>query len=183
MKITQTDIQGLSVLEASPFEDDRGSFARLFCARELSGVFAPRHIAQINVSRTRTRGAVRGLHYQRAPHAEMKLVTCVKGRVWDIAVDLRSGSRTYLQWHSEELSSLNRRTMLIPEGCAHGFQVLDPDSELLYLHSAFYEPSAEGGIRPTEPMLKIPWPLPIVDLSLRDQSHPLLSSGFAGLQV
>lgn len=183
MKVTPTRIEGLSVLEASPFEDDRGSFARLFCARELEEIFAPRNIAQINTSRTRARGAVRGLHYQRAPHAEMKLVTCLKGKVWDVAVDLRSGSRTYLQWHGEELSSLNRRTMVIPEGCAHGFQVLDPDSELLYLHSAFYEPSAEGGIRPTEPMLNIPWPLPIADLSHRDQNHPLLSPGFAGLRL
>jgi len=183
MKITPTRIKGLSILEASLFEDNRGSFARLFCARELDEILAPRCIAQINFSRTRTRGAVRGLHYQRAPHAEMKLVTCLKGRVWDVAVDLRSGSPTYLQWHSEELSSQNSKTLVIPEGFAHGFQVLEPDSELLYLHTAFYEPSAEGGIRPTEPMLNLPWPLPIADLSLRDQSQPLLSSGFAGLHV
>jgi dTDP-4-dehydrorhamnose 3,5-epimerase len=183
MKITATRIEGLSVLEAAPFDDDRGSFARLFCARELGEIVSPRCIAQVNLSRTRVPGAVRGLHYQRAPHAEMKLVSCLKGRVWDVAVDLRSGSRTYLQWHSEELSSLNRKTVVIPEGCAHGFQVLEPDSELLYLHTAFYEPSAEGGIRPTEPLLNLPWPLPITDLSFRDQNHPLLSSGFAGLHV
>jgi dTDP-4-dehydrorhamnose 3,5-epimerase len=183
MKITTTRIAGLSVLEAAPFADNRGSFARLFCARELGEIVAQRSIAQINVSRTRVRGAVRGLHYQKAPHAEMKLVSCLQGRVWDVAVDLRSGSPTYLQWHSEELSPENRKTMVIPEGCAHGFQVLDPDSELLYLHTAFYEPSAEGGIRPTEPLLNIPWPLPIVDLSVRDQTHPLLSPEFAGLHI
>jgi len=183
MKIIPTRIAGLFVLEATPFEDNRGSFARLFCSQELREIVATRAIAQINLSRTRAVGAVRGLHYQRSPHAEMKFVHCIKGRVWDLALDLRSGSETYLQWHGEELSPLNRRTMVIPEGCAHGFQVLDPDSELLYLHTASYEASAEGGVQPTDPMLNIPWPLPVADLSTRDRSHPLLSSAFPGLRV
>jgi len=183
MKVTATRIPGLSILEATPFADNRGSFARLFCARELGSIVAPRCIVQINLSRTSAVGAIRGLHYQTAPHAEMKLISCLKGRVWDVAVDLRRGSETYLQWHSEELSSMNRKTMVIPEGCAHGFQVLEADSELLYLHTAFYEPSAEGGVRPTEPLLNLPWPLPITDLSERDQNHPSLSAGFSGLDV
>lgn len=110
-------------------------------------------------------------------------MSCLKGRVWDVALDLRSRSKTYLHWHGEELSAVNRKTLVIPEGCAHGFQVLEADSELLYLHTEFYEPSAEGGVRPTDAMVNVPWPLPIADLSARDQTHPLLSSSFNGLHV
>jgi dTDP-4-dehydrorhamnose 3,5-epimerase len=111
----------------------------------------------------------------------MKVVTCLKGKVWDVAVDLRRGSKTFLKWHCEELSSTNCKALVVPEGCAHGFQVLEADSELLYLHTAFYNPAAEGGVRPTDPRVAISWPLPIVDLSVRDQNHSLLSEGFSGL--
>jgi dTDP-4-dehydrorhamnose 3,5-epimerase len=182
MKIHPTRIEGVSVIEATPFEDKRGSFARMFCARELREIIGSRSIVQINVSRTATVGAVRGLHFQRPPYAESKLVSCLKGRVWDVALDLRSDSKTYLQWHSEELSSANRKTLFIPEGCAHGFQVLEADSELLYLHTQFYEPAAESGVRVTDSLLNIPWPLPVTDLSVRDQNHPLLSAAFTGLR-
>jgi len=181
MKITSTDISGLLIVENSPFSDHRGTFTRLFCADELEAIIGTRRIVQINRSRTNTPGAVRGLHYQRPPHAEMKLVLCLKGRVWDVAVDLRSGSRTFLRWHAEELSAGNGRMMVIPEGCAHGFQVLDSESELLYLHTASYEPASEGGVHPSDPCVQIPWPLPIIDLSQRDSTRPLLSREFAGI--
>jgi len=181
MKITPTRLNGVVVIENSPFEDKRGAFSRMFCARELRDIIGPRHIVQINRSRTNAVGAVRGLHYQRSPDAEMKLVSCLKGRIWDVAVDLRAGSTTFLQWHSEELSSSNNRTLVVPEGCAHGFQVMDAGSELLYLHTAFYNPVSEGGVQPTDARLGISWPLSIVDLSDRDKNHPLLSSTFTGL--
>ena len=113
----------------------------------------------------------------------MKMVRCLKGKVWDVVVDLRSGSPTFLEWHAEELSSTNNRMIAIPEGCAHGFQVLEADSELLYLHSAAYSSSAEGGIRPTDPRLSISWPLAVKNLSDRDLNHPLLTPDFAGLTV
>ena len=118
-----------------------------------------RQIVQVNQSCTRTVGAVRGMHYQHEPHAEMKLVRCLKGKVWDVAVDLRAGSSTFLQWHAVELSAEKARMIVIPEGFGHGFQVLEEDSELLYLHTAHYAPFAEGGVRPMDPRLSIagPW--------------------------
>jgi dTDP-4-dehydrorhamnose 3,5-epimerase len=181
MKIVPTPLAGISVVETTIRKDHRGEFARLFCERELAEAFGGRRIVQINRSMTQSLGAVRGLHYQRPPHAEMKLVRCIKGRVWDVAVDLRAGSRTFLSWHAQELSAANARMFIIPEGCAHGFQVLEEGSELLYLHTAFYEPAAEGGVAANDPALAIDWPLPIVDLSDRDRSHPPLSADFAGI--
>ena len=181
MKIRNTPIAGLVLVEPEVHADHRGVFSRLFCSQALGEILQSRSIAQANHSLTRTAGTVRGLHYQNAPYSEMKLVRCLKGRVWDVVVDLRVGSPTLLQWHAEELSADNRHMLVVPEGCAHGFQVLAADSELLYLHTAAYTPAAEGGIRPTDPRLAIRWPLPLQDLSERDRSHPLLQSGFSGL--
>ena len=113
----------------------------------------------------------------------MKLVTCLRGRVWDLSVDLRSGSKTFLKWHAEELTPLNCRTLVIPEGCAHGFQALEEESELLYLHTAFYNPKSEMGVQPTDPRLSIPWPLAIADLSARDGNHPLLPLDYSGIHI
>jgi dTDP-4-dehydrorhamnose 3,5-epimerase len=161
--------------------DHRGEFARLFCERELAELIGSRHIVQANRSLTRAVGAVRGMHFQFPPHAEMKLIRCIRGRVWDVAVDLRKESATFLKWTAQELSPANGLMLVVPERCAHGFQVLEPDSELLYLHTASYAPAAEGGISPTDPTIGIAWPLPIVDLSDRDRSHPHLSKDFAGI--
>jgi len=176
-------LAGVFVIETSGVADHRGSFARLFCTNELAPLLGQRQIVQINHSRTSRIGAVRGMHFQRPPYAELKLIRCIRGRVWDVAVDLRAGSATYLKWHGEELSPGNARMMAIPEGCAHGFQVLEPDSELLYLHTAPYRPAAEGGVRHDDPLLAIGWPLPVVDLSGRDASHPLIADGFPGIQL
>ncbi len=183
MKFVSTAIAGVCVAETNYFQDNRGAFARLFCDNELAGAVGDRKIRQINQSRTAARGAVRGMHYQTAPHAEMKLVRCIRGRVWDVAVDLRAGSPTFLQYHAQELSAANALMLVIPEGCAHGFQVLEPDSELLYLHTASYAPSAEGGVRFDDPALNIPWPLPVTDLSERDKKHPLLNKNFQGIDI
>jgi len=183
MKIHQTPINGLVVIDSERQSDDRGFLHRLFCEEELREVVGQRQIVQINQSRTRTVGAARGLHYQRQPHAEMKFVRCLSGKVWDVAVDLRAGSSTFLKWHAEELSAENARMMVIPEGFAHGFQVLEADSELLYLHTAHYTSSAEGGVRVMEPRLSIRWPLAVRDLSNRDRNHPLLASDFPGLEL
>lgn len=183
MKITPLAIQGAALVRGEPFADDRGAFARLFCVDALADVFGQRAVVQANHSRTRAVGALRGLHFQHAPHAEMKLVRCLRGRVWDVLVDLRAGSRTFLQWHAEELSPGNAAMLVIPEGCAHGFQVLEADSELLYLHTAPYTPQAEGGVRHDDPALCIRWPMPVTDLSARDRSHPFLGAGFTGLSL
>jgi dTDP-4-dehydrorhamnose 3,5-epimerase len=183
LNILQTFISDLVVAETLPYVDSRGSFSRLYCERELSVFIGSRKIVQANLSRTITVGAVRGMHYQQAPHAEMKLVRCLKGRVWDVAVDLRANSPTFLKWHAQELSDANSRMMVIPEGFAHGFQVLESDSELLYLHTEFYNPHLEGGIRYNDPQLDILWPLPIADLSDRDANQQTIDSDFQGLKV
>lgn len=181
MKLVPTAIAGVFVAQTNAFQDNRGAFARLYCETELAEAVAGRQIRQINHSRTAAVGAVRGMHFQFAPDAETKMVRCLKGRVWDVAVDLRKGSPTFLQHHAQELSPSNALMLVIPEGCAHGFQVLEPDSELLYLHTANYMPGAEGGVRFNDPVLNLPWPLQITDLSERDKKHPLLNKNFQGI--
>ncbi len=183
VKLAATPIDGVAVVETARFMDHRGAFARLFCEDALAGLLGERRIVQINHSRTVQVGAVRGMHFQHAPHAEMKMVRCLKGRVFDVAVDLRAASATFLQWHAVELSEENARMLVIPEGCAHGFQVLEPDSELLYLHTAAYAPAAEGGVRHDDPELAITWPRAATDLSERDRRHPLIDKAFCGVEL
>jgi dTDP-4-dehydrorhamnose 3,5-epimerase len=149
----------------------------------LSAVIGKRRIVQINHSRAKAPGAVRGLHFQRPPEAEMKLVRCLRGRVLDVAVDLRAGSSSLLRWHAEEISAENARMLVIPEGCAHGFQALEADSELLYAHTAPYVRETEDGVRFDDPVLGIRWPLPIADISPRDRSFALLRPDFRGIAV
>ncbi len=183
MKLRPTKLSALWIAEAQPIVDPRGAFARWFCARELAELIGSRRIVQINHSRTHRVGAIRGMHFQYPPCAEMKLVRCIRGRVWDVAVDLRQGSSTFLQWHAEELTPESGRMMVIPEGFAHGFQALEEDSELLYLHTAFYAPEHEGGVRFDDPAIGIAWPLDVTDVSDRDRSHPLLDVDFEGLKA
>ena len=123
------------------------------------------------------------MHFQKKPHAEMKLIRCLKGRVWDVAVDLRANSPTFLKWHAEELTAENAKLLVIPEGCAHGFQVLEAESQLLYLHTSFYTPEAEGGVIYNDSQLAISWPLSITDLSERDMLLPSISPDSTGLTV
>jgi dTDP-4-dehydrorhamnose 3,5-epimerase len=182
MRIISTQIDGVKVVESSPFTDQRGVFERCFCEDELSCIIAGRRIVQINLSCTHQAGTVRGLHFQHPPYAEMKLIRCLRGRVWDVAVDLRKGSASFLQWHAEELSPENRRMMIIPEGFAHGFQALEPDSELLYLHTQFYAPQSAGGVSCDDQRLAIAWPLPVADLSSRDRNYPAIPADFGGIE-
>lgn len=181
MKVEATLLPGVMVVEGGAFDDDRGAFQRLFCEEELAEVLCGRRIVQINHSRTASVGAIRGMHYQRPPHAEMKLIRCLKGQVYDVAVDLRAGSATFLRWHGEILTPENRRMLVIPEGCAHGFQVLEPQSELLYLHTASYVPTAEDAVLYNDPQLGVAWPLPARALSARDSACPLLDDSFSGI--
>jgi dTDP-4-dehydrorhamnose 3,5-epimerase len=183
VNILLTKLSGVVIAESVPFVDPRGVFSRFYCERELAVVIGERRIVQVNHSRTVSMGTVRGLHYQRPPHMEMKLVRCLKGKVWDVAVDLRNDSPTFLQWYAEELTPMNARMLVIPEGCAHGFQVLEAETELLYLHTEFYMPEAEAGVRVDDPRLNIGWPLPIAGLSDRDILHPRLGADFSGLVI
>lgn len=181
MRITRLRIPGSAVAVNSPYLDQRGSFSRFFCMHELAEILGDRKIVQINSSITKTIGAVRGLHFQHPPKAEMKLVRCIKGLVWDVVVDLRHNSPTFLKWHAEELSHENAKMMIIPEGCAHGFQVLSKDAEMLYLHTEFYSPETGGRIRFDDPQLGIKWPLKVTDISEADADGPYLSFGYKGL--
>jgi len=183
IRTIQTAIPGLNVAETTVRLDDRGTFGRLFCQAELSTLLESRQVVQINHSCTASVGAIRGLHFQYPPHAEMKLVRCLKGRVWDVAVDIREDSPTFLRWHAEELSPSSGRMMIIPEGFGHGFQALEPESELLYLHTAFYTPSAEAGLRFDDPRLAIRWPLPVTDISARDSAHPYVPPTWSGIAL
>lgn len=178
---TPTPLSELKLVQRKAIEDHRGFLSRFYCADEfrLAGIIKP--IAQINHTFTRKKGAVRGLHFQHPPHAETKLVSCLKGEIWDVAVDLRRDSSTFLQWYGEILSATNRKSMLIPEGYAHGFQALTEDCELIYLHTAAHHPEAEGALNVADPRLSISWPLPIDDLSERDRNHPFISQDYQGI--
>lgn len=164
-----------SLIEAEPFQDHRGLFARFFCTRELCQIFDGRQIVNVNFSQTHKAGAIRGMHFQYPPHQEMKLVRCLRGSVFDVVVDLRPESPTFLKWHGEILSAANMKMICAPEGFAHGFQTLEPDSEVLYLTTAHYVPEAEGGVRYDDPAVDIQWPLPVTEVSRKDSSHPFLN--------
>ena len=183
LTIADLPLPGLTLVERTRQGDDRGFLSRMFCAHELAGAGWRAPVAQINHTFTAKRGVVRGIHYQRPPWAEMKLVSCLRGEVWDVAVDIRSGSGTFLRWHAERLSADNRRALLIPEGFAHGFQALTADVELLYCHSAPHAPAAEAGLNPRDPRLGIDWPLPIAALSERDARFEWLGVDFTGVPI
>ena len=182
-EIINTPLVGLRVLCRKPVTDQRGYLERLFCEDELKEIMRGAHIVQVNRSLSRKQGTVRGLHFQMPPHAEMKLVSCLKGHVLDVAIDLRRGSPSFLHWHGEVLSDDNHRTLMIPQGFAHGFQALSDECELLYLHTAAYEPSAERTINARDPRIGINWPLTIAEMSSRDQSHPMLGAEFKGIDL
>lgn len=174
-------LPGLKLLQRKRLEDTRGFLSRFYCAQEFASYGFNKPISQINHTLTRNRGAVRGLHYQHPPHAEIKLVSCLKGEIFDVAVDLRKDSPTFLKWHGEILSEQNQRSLLIPEGFAHGFQALCEDCELIYLHSAPYCKDAEAALNVMDPKVGIIWPLEITDLSERDRLHRMIEDEFEGM--
>ena len=180
-EIIPTPIADLRVLQRKPLGDNRGYLERMFCTDELDAILAGRHIVQVNQTLTANRGTVRGMHFQHPPHAETKFVSCLRGEVFDVAVDLRRDSSTFLCWHAETLSADNHRTLVIPEGFAHGFQTQTDDCEMLYFHTTAYQLGTEGGLNAQDPRLAIQWPLPVAGLSPRDAAHPLLSDDFTGV--
>lgn len=181
--VDDTPIEGAKVITRTVLRDERGYFARLFCADELAGAGWNGPIAQINESWTASKGSLRGMHYQQPPYSEAKLVTCVRGAVLDVALDIRTGSRSLLRWHSEVLSADNGRAFLIPEGCAHGFQTLTDDVILIYCHSGAYVPDADRGVNPFDPQAAIEWPLEIADISEKDRERPMLAADFVGVEL
>lgn len=180
--IKNLPITGLKLAVREKMGDHRGFLTRLFCEEEFAKVGWNAAVSQINHTYTAIKGTVRGLHFQYSPYSEKKLVSCIKGEVWDVAVDLRADSATFLHYHAEILSADNHCALLIPEGFAHGFQTLTDNVEIIYCHSQPYNADAEAGLNPFDEKLAISWPLPLTEISARDRSHPLVLDHFTGLE-
>lgn len=181
LKIISTPIKDLNIIKHNPKFDRRGFLNRIFCKKSLSILFKKKNINQINITKTKKKGTIRGLHFQYPPYAETKLVYCLKGKIWDVAVDLRKKSKTFLNYHSEILSENNFKSYLIPEGFAHGFQTLTANCEILYLHTCNHNKEFEGAINVIDPLISIKWPLMITQRSMRDLNHPILQDDFKGI--
>jgi len=167
-------LKGAYAIAWEPRTDDRGLFARAFCAEEFRREGLVSSFVQANLSESSVAGAVRGMHFQKAPHAEVKVVRCVKGAIYDVIVDIRPDSSTYLQWFGAVLSAENGLMMYAPEGFAHGYQSLEDHATTFYLVSTPYAPGAEGGLRHDDPHLAIRWPIPVTSVSPKDLEWPLL---------
>ena len=181
--LKKTPLEGLKVIVRKPVGDSRGVLERLFCQDTLGELMHGKEVRQINRTFTQKKGTIRGLHFQYPPFAETKIITCIKGKVLDVAVDLRQGSSTFLQYHALLLGENDSQSFLIPEGFAHGFQTLTPNCEMLYFHTASYNPEAEGALNACDPRLAINWPELIVERSERDRNHPLLNDNFNGIEL
>ncbi len=180
MIFTKLSLPGAYILELDRRTDERGFFARTFCRQEFAEYGLDTCIAQCSISFNRQRGTIRGMHYQAVPHQEAKLLSCTKGSVYDVIIDLREDSATYLKWEAVILSEQNRSMLYVPQGFAHGFQTLQDNSEIFYQISEFYHPESAGGLRWNDPKLAIPWPLTEKIVSRRDDSFPLLRDGRPG---
>lgn len=176
MKFLETPLAGLCVVEIEPFNDTRGFFARSFCAKEFDLNGLGRNVAQCNVSFNEKAGTLRGLHFQSEPHGEAKLVRCTHGAIYDVAVDIRPGSDTYLKWYATELTAENRRMLFIPQGFAHGFQTLTDRSEVFYLMFEMFHPESARGMRWDDPRLKIDWPIANPIISDKDRQFALIDA-------
>lgn len=174
MIFTETPLAGAWVIELERHGDDRGFFARTFCAREFAEHGLVTTFVQGNTSLSATPGTLRGLHYQQSPAAETKLMRCVQGAMWDVIVDLRPGSHTYLQGFGIELDAVNGRALYVPKGFAHGFQTLQSDTVAFYMVDEFYTPNAEDGVRFDDPALGLNWPLAVTEISDKDRAWPLI---------
>ena len=172
MIFSEARLQGAFVVDIDPIEDDRGFFSRSFCQREFMKHGLKTEVVQSNISFNLAKGTLRGMHFQRPPMSEAKLVRCTRGKVYDVIVDLRPDSETYRLWEGFELSAENRRSIYIPEGFAHGFQTLEDNSELFYQMYQFYSPEHASGVRWDDPAFGVRWPLPTPVISSRDNSFP-----------
>jgi dTDP-4-dehydrorhamnose 3,5-epimerase len=182
LNITSTSFDNLFIIEPNTFYDERGAFSRVFCENELHYIF-DLPIKQVNHSITKQKGTVRGLHFQYEPNSEVKMVKCIKGSIYDVVVDIRKNSPTFLKIFTIELSEENQKMIYIPKGFAHGFQTLEDETQLLYFHSSIYAPLNEDALNIKDPLLDIKWPLNIINLSKRDESHPFLTKDFKGINI
>ncbi len=183
MKVIGTPLNGLRLVLTRPYRDPRGSFARLYCQETLAAYTNARPLEQINLSVTTAAGSIRGMHFQYPPYAEFKLVQCLAGRVYDVAIDLRHGSSSFMQWFATELSPDTGNALLIPPGFAHGFQTMTENCQMLYFHTESYHPESEGAIAYNDPKIDIHWPLPVTEVSDRDLQHPFTDNRFSGIKL
>jgi dTDP-4-dehydrorhamnose 3,5-epimerase len=181
MIFSPTKLSGSYIIDINTIADDRGWFARYYCKKDFEEIDHQKEWVQLNHSFTKNKGSIRGMHYQLPPFSEIKLVRCIHGSVFDVIVDVRKNSATFLQWFGAELSAENKKMIYIPEGFAHGFQTLTDDCELLYHHSEFYTQGAEAGILYNEPLIQIEWPTNVNVISKRDLQHPNLTNNFKGV--
>jgi dTDP-4-dehydrorhamnose 3,5-epimerase len=176
MKFHEQKLGGVFLIEPEPYADERGLFRRQFCQREFSELGLMTDIRQCNVSENKGSYTLRGFHYQLPPHAESKLLSCMKGAVHDIVVDLRKGSETWLKWQSFQLTEENRLSLYVPAGCANAYLTLQDDTWIFYYHSEFYTPGAEGGIRYDDPLFNFDWPFKPEVISDKDRNLPIVDS-------
>ncbi|MFT3907930.1 MAG: dTDP-4-dehydrorhamnose 3,5-epimerase [Ferruginibacter sp.] len=181
MTFLETTLPGSYIVSLQPIGDSRGWFARTYCKNEFATIGHDKEWVQLNHSYSSQKGTIRGMHFQVKPYSEIKMVRCIAGAVYDVIIDLRKDSPTFKKWFGTELSAENKKMLYIPEGFAHGFQTLTDNVELIYHHSQFYTPSAEQGVRYDDATLNIQWPLPVTEISARDQHYPLIDSTFKGL--
>ena len=182
-KFSDTKISKLLVGKRSKFENNVGTFERLYCKNEFKNIGFLSEVVQINKNFTYHAGTLRGLHFQFPPFAEEKIITCLKGSVYDVALDIRKDSPTFLHWHGEVLSESNNKCVFIPKGFAHGFLTLEDNCEILYFHSEFYSQENEGGILYNDPRINIKWPNKVKYLSDRDKKHLFLEQSFKGIVI
>jgi len=183
MKFFETTLKGAFTIELEPHRDKRGFFARTFCKDEFRAIHHQKEFVQFNHSYTRKKGTLRGLHYQVPPMSENKLIRCIRGKVFDVIVDMRKGSPTFLQYFGVELSGKDMRMIYVPEGFAHGFQTLEEHSEMLYYHTNFYSGEHERGVRYNDPLLQVQWPLEPAEISEKDMKHQFLTEDFKGITI
>ncbi len=183
MTFTPLTLSGAYLIEPEIYTDERGIFYRYYCKEVFKQIGHDKNWVQLNHSFTAKMGTIRGMHFHLPPYPEIKMVRCIAGKIFDVIIDVRQLSPTFLQWTGVELSARNRKMIYIPEGFAHGFQTLTDDCELSYHHSAFYHSGYEGGMRFDDPRLNISWPLPLSLISERDKNHPLVADNFKGIKL
>ncbi len=183
MRFLETNLKGSYIVELTPFKDERGLFARTFCKKEFLQINHTKEFVQFNYSLTINKGAIRGMHYQIQPDCEIKLIRCIVGKVFDVIIDVRAGSPTFLQFFSVELSPENLNMIYVPEGFAHGFQTLENNTQLIYHHTNYYNPESEGSIRYNDPSIGINWPLEPTDISDKDKNYKLIDNTFKGIEI
>ena len=183
MQFIETPFKGLYLIQLKILKDDRGFFVRTFCKEQFSTIGFDKEFVQFNHSFNTLKGTIRGMHYQKPPFSETKLIRCIQGSVYDVAVDLRKGSPTYLKSFSAELSAKNMTCILIPEGFAHGFQTLEDNTSLIYHHTSYYKPDTESGVRFDDTFLNINWQLPPVNISPKDLFYSFINQNFEAISL